>query len=315
MRTLKKGISGSDVQQLQEFLGLLADGEFGPNTEKYVKKWQEKQGLVADGIVGPKTWEMMALASTDGLETIMHSDDFQINEYFLPDYEYRKGPINPRWVFLHHTAGWHKPKAVVNGWKADKRGPVGTEFVIGGVSVKGDDFSRDGNVIQAFPHKNYGWHLGKNGNQSMHKNSVAIELCNFGYLELGGYHKWDAKTKKYLWIPKDPSKYYTYSGASADDSQIVHLASPFRGYKTWHRYSDKQIEALRNLLIYIGDRDNIDIKKGLPELIDQLGAKAFEFTEDAYYGIIEGVWSHSNVRKDKFDIFPQQEMMDMLRSL
>ena len=40
----------------------------------------------------------------------------------------------------------------------------------------------------------------------------------------------------------------------------------------------------------------------------------FEFNEDAFYGKIKGMWTHTNTRKDKFDMFPQQELLDMLVS-
>ena len=41
--------------KVQRALGLTADGDFGPGTERVVKEWQTKNGLVADGIVGPKS--------------------------------------------------------------------------------------------------------------------------------------------------------------------------------------------------------------------------------------------------------------------
>ena len=47
---LKIGSKGKEVKSLQEYLGIYADGDFGPNTEKYVKKWQSENGLSADGI-------------------------------------------------------------------------------------------------------------------------------------------------------------------------------------------------------------------------------------------------------------------------
>ena len=37
---LKIGSKGKEVKSLQEYLGIYADGDFGPNTEKYVKEWQ-----------------------------------------------------------------------------------------------------------------------------------------------------------------------------------------------------------------------------------------------------------------------------------
>ena len=159
--------------------------------------------------------------------------------------------------------------------------------------MKGNDESYDGVMVQAFPEGAYGWHLGKNGSQHMHTHSVGIEVCNFGYVK-------DGKT---------------YAGTRVHESQLVELDKSFRGFKTWHRYSDDQIEALRLWILWIGERDGIDIRAGLPSLIKEKGADAFEFNEDAYYGRIKGVWTHTNTRKDKFDMFPQQELLDMLVSL
>ena len=53
--TVRKGSRGAVVAEVQEKLGLTADGVFGPGTERAVKKWQGENGLSADGIVGPKT--------------------------------------------------------------------------------------------------------------------------------------------------------------------------------------------------------------------------------------------------------------------
>lgn len=60
---LKNGSKGPDVATLQKFLGLTADGNFGPGTEKAVKDWQAKNGLAADGIVGDGTWGKMGLGA------------------------------------------------------------------------------------------------------------------------------------------------------------------------------------------------------------------------------------------------------------
>ena len=51
--TLRKGSQGLEVKHLQNALGISADGDFGPGTERAVKEWQAANGLVADGIVGP----------------------------------------------------------------------------------------------------------------------------------------------------------------------------------------------------------------------------------------------------------------------
>ena len=44
---------------MQEALGITADGDFGPGTEKALKAWQEKNGLTPDGIAGPATFEVL----------------------------------------------------------------------------------------------------------------------------------------------------------------------------------------------------------------------------------------------------------------
>jgi len=291
---LKLGSKGKEVKELQEFLNINADGIFGPGTKSAVQKWQTNNSLVADGIVGPATWNAMGLATTDASEKVYTTDNgLVINKHFLPVGEYKQGPINAEWLFLHHTAGWHNPYKTIDSWGRDSRGAVATEFVLGGPSVKGNDDKYDGEMVQAFPEGNYGWHLGKNGSQKMHVNSIGIEVCNFGYIVNGK----------------------TYAGTTVADSQIVELDKEFRGHKLWHRYSDAQIEALHKWILWIAERDNIDVRAGLPALIKEKGADAFEFNEDAYYGRVKGLWTHTNTRKDKVDMFPQQELMDMLVSL
>lgn len=291
---IKLGSKGEQVKLIQEFLGIKVDGHFGPKTEHAVVIWQNANGLVGDGEVGPKTMNAMGLLTTDLSESATQSNSgLIICKHLLPKGEYKVGPTNKEYLFLHHTAGWNNPYATIDQWGKDSRGAIATEFVIGGQSIKGNDDKYDGVVLQAFPEGSYAWHLGKCGSQSMHTNSVGIEVCNFGYLSNGK----------------------TYAGTTADKSQIVTLNKEFRGYKDWHRYSDKQLESLKELILHIADRDNIDIREGLPKWIKDKGANAFEFSSDAYYGKVKGLLTHTNTRKDKFDMFPQQELLDMLVSL
>jgi peptidoglycan hydrolase-like protein with peptidoglycan-binding domain len=61
MAILKKGLSGEPVRRLQAKLGVEADGEFGPATDKALRDWQTKNGLAADGVAGPDTFMAMGL--------------------------------------------------------------------------------------------------------------------------------------------------------------------------------------------------------------------------------------------------------------
>jgi putative chitinase len=59
---LKLGSKGPEVVKLQTALGITADGNFGPGTEKVLKEWQAKMGLAADGIAGAATFQKLGIA-------------------------------------------------------------------------------------------------------------------------------------------------------------------------------------------------------------------------------------------------------------
>lgn len=55
----EEGHSGEHVKRLQQFLGITADGDFGPATKAAVIAFQKKVGIDADGIVGPITLQKL----------------------------------------------------------------------------------------------------------------------------------------------------------------------------------------------------------------------------------------------------------------
>jgi peptidoglycan hydrolase-like protein with peptidoglycan-binding domain len=63
--TIQRGASGEAVKLLQRLLRSFGydpgavDGQFGPNTERAVKKFQDDFLLSSDGIVGPETWGLL----------------------------------------------------------------------------------------------------------------------------------------------------------------------------------------------------------------------------------------------------------------
>lgn len=61
MSILKRGLQGAPVKRLQAKLGVMADGDFGPGTEKALREWQSANGLAADGVAGPDTFAAMGL--------------------------------------------------------------------------------------------------------------------------------------------------------------------------------------------------------------------------------------------------------------
>jgi len=304
-KLLKKGDRGPLVATLQRKLNIVPDQIFGPATEKAVFRYQLDKQLKVDGIVGPKTWAMLELSRSNGNEAIDEDCDIDgqyfktnynqlIHKYYLDKDEYLPKPGANEYCFLHHTAGRENPYRVVDHWNKDDRGRVATEFVIGGQSHKTGNDEYDGVTVQAFPESGYGWHLGKTGSGYMNRRSVGIEICSTGYLE----------------------DEYTYFKSKVIESQVIELESPFRKRKEWHRYSDKQIEETGLLLKFIAERDKIDMRLGLQQWIKKYGPiKAFEFQEDAYYGKVKGLLTHTNVRRDKMDCYPDERLVEMILKL
>lgn len=54
-KMLRRGDRGTDVREVQEKLGIEADGVFGFGTEKAVKKFQRENGLRVNGVVDKET--------------------------------------------------------------------------------------------------------------------------------------------------------------------------------------------------------------------------------------------------------------------
>ena len=295
MSVYKRGSIGEQVKQIQKALGIKADGIFGKGTEDAVKKFQGENYLTADGKVGPKTMKiLMEKMDTDLSVIIKPKESLDIKDYYLPKREYINGKYNNDYIVLHHTAGYDNPKAVVDCWAKDSLGRVATEFVIGGQRCTDGRSIYDGQIVRTYPEGNQGYHIGTSGSSYMNIHSVGIELCNMGWVKNGK----------------------TYTGSIVRPDQIVSLKEPFRGYINWHKYTTKQIEVLRDLLLYVANRDNIDLHTGIYKWIKTEGAmKAFDFHQDAYSGKVKGLITHANIRKSKYDVSPQPELIDMILTL
>ena len=231
--------------------------------------------------------------------TDLSESTLNIIQKMLPIGEYCTESVTCKYIFLHHTSGWDSPYATVDDWAKDKRGRIGTHYVIGGKI--NNKKQHDGVVLQCIPLGNWAYHLGSQSqhgiNLKMQMNSIGIELCNFGYL-----------TKK-------NGKYYTYTNTEVNKSDVIDLGYKFRGYEYWHSYSDSQIESLRLLLIYLIDQFNLP-RTGILEWINSANPQsAFDFNKNSLSGNVYGILSHSNVRKDKTDVYPHPKLIEMLQSI
>lgn len=208
-------------------------------------------------------------------------------------------------VYLHHTAGSASASNVVNGWNKDSLGRVATSVVIAG---KGASNDKDGEIIQCFdPHK-WASHLGLASKhfpsgipyKNLDKNSLAIEICNWGQLTKGYYTKNGAKVKG------DAEKYYNYLGGVVNKEDVCDLGFDYKGYRYFHKYTDAQIESTKKVLLSWKKVFGLDLTYNYKQM--------FELSNKAFKGD-KGLYSHNSVRKDKWDVYPCPRLIKMLESL
>ncbi|NQY43347.1 MAG: N-acetylmuramoyl-L-alanine amidase [Legionellales bacterium] len=308
MQLLRKGSKGPSVKKLQRLLKVTPDGDFGPKTEKAVIRFQllHEVDVAKLGFVNYETWTLLQLKRYTPEEAIDQDTDLsnqyyvtdydqRIHKYFLSKDEYVNRKVKNEYVMLHHTAGGANPYRCIDLWERDKRGRIATEFVLGGQDHKTGSLDYDGVMVQAFPHGNYAYHIGRSGSGKMNKSTVGLEICSMGYLD---------------------HDHETYVGSKAINTQVIELEAPFKKKSYFHRYSDRQMEEVAKWLKFISDRDGIDVTLGLKQWIKRYGpVKAFGFQEDAYYGKVKGLLTHGNVRRDKTDVYPDPRLVDIIMSL
>lgn len=196
----------------------------------------------------------------------------------LPESQYYKEESDKKQIVIHHTAGGPNAKNVVAGWKSDEV-KVGTAFIIDG----------EGIIHQCFSSKYWAHHLGTklSNNSLLNKRSVAIEVTNWGGL-----------TKK-------DGKFYNYVNKEVPANEVYTFEHAFRGSKYFHKYNEKQIESLRQLIVYLAKTYKISLTY-YPEIWD-LSAKAMNGSN--------GIFTHVSYRRDKQDMSPQEDLINMLRNL
>lgn len=217
-----------------------------------------------------------------------------ITQYPLKSDQYMQDTFTKTQIYLHHTEGSANPKNVIDGWNANSE-RIGTAIVIAGRAKPTDDF-KSGEIFQCFSSSNWAYHLGlkqamfdKMGvpYQSIDKISIGIELCSYGQL-----HK------------KSDGFYNDYGGKIPND-QVCTLDKPFKDNLYYHSYCPEQIASLKELLLFLGFKWNINLTYN-----DDI----WDLTKRAFKGE-NGVFTHNSTRTDKSDVFPDPNLIAMLKSL
>lgn len=230
----------------------------------------------------------------------------EITDAILPIGEYYADVRKKETIYIHHTAGGHRPDWTIHGWKQDRtrtgnRLAVGTAYVIGGMSTSTNELEYDGKIYRAFDENYWAHHLGirQQNNRALNQKSIGIEICNYGPL---------TKTSD--------GKFLNYVNREVPMCMVQELERPFRGFKYYHRYTEKQMESLKWLLGEISTRHGIDLNKGLREMlkVDVPENVAFDLNSAPLKGHT-GLWTHTNVRRDKTDCSPQPHLVGLINSL
>lgn len=216
----------------------------------------------------------------------------KIIDKILPDNQYCKEVTKKNQIFIHHTAGGHRADRQVGYWATDNLGKVATAYVIGGISTRDKDATYDGVIYRAFDEKYWGYHLGlkTNMNLPLNKGSIGIEVCNYGLLK------------------NTDGKYITYVHSEVPADMAYQLQSTFKGFNYAHKYTDKQLCSLHELILTMAKKHNIDVKK-------KWDFNTFNLDKEKALKGVPGLYTHVNVRTDKYDMHPQPELIDMLNTL
>lgn len=310
----------NEIKELQAALKIPQTGEYDDFTEAAVRNFQSKNNLKADGIVGNNTREILLRETNLGniSSDLMETSSNSIKTYLLKKDEYFTTDEPKEWLFLHHTAGFSNPYATVNDWESDTRGKVGTQYLIGGRHLQTLDAKYDGEIVQCMPsYKNYGWHLGI-GNTKVHRASIGVEVCNFGWLVKDGN---DFKT----YVSLDNSgKIVKGKGPVVNPKEVCDLKSEFRGKRYFHAYTEAQILSLKYLIQKIGKETGIDVTLGLKERLKTAKDPftAFDYDPNVVSGKVKGLFCHTHVSPknkwghfEKWDLYPSPIVIEMITSL
>lgn len=291
------GDNSSEVSKLQKYLSMIGydlviDGCFGIKTLRSLKAFQKKYKLVVDGLADSKTLSAIKTAqkrtSKENKESryIKSYGDMVVDvDNHLDPEQYIKQIFNKDKVFIHYTTSGPNAKSVINYWNGNSP-RVSTAFVISG---RGEE---DGKIYEAYNPDYWSYHLGVKGTKgALDRNSIGIELCAWGRLEKRG------------------EKYYNVYGTEVPADEVYKLEDEWRGSLYYHSYTDKQLESIENLLSWIIKNYKIPIQD------IEFNRDWMEYNLDLVKSKTPGIWTHTNVRTDKSDIYPDKRVFDMLNRI
>ncbi len=210
-------------------------------------------------------------------------------------------------LYLHHTVSGQDIQSVVDDWsrRTDK---VSTHYVT----------NNNGDIEQLFEDEFWAYHLGvkrptfaavRLPYQNLNRTSIGIELCSWGGLTA----KFDDDGSNDA--PYADLIYRNSVGEKIDSNNVTQAVNAngetitYKGYKYFEKYSDAQINVVKGKLQELMSKYSIPFKYDYNELFGT-GTVSIAALSGK-----KGVYTHNSVRTDKSDVFPQKELIEMLKSI
>ncbi len=301
---LQLGDINQDVAQVQKMLSLLGydlviDGEFGLKTLRSVKAFQKKFSLLNDGVVDTNTFNTLIAAQKKVPQTVVPNQSANsirpsgvggypfevVTQHRLSQDQYIQQITEKTQIFLHFTASGPSAIGVIDWWQKDQP-RVATPFVID---------RETGTIYECYSPDFWSYHLGIKGTKGiLDKSSIGIELCAYGPLLF--------KNNKYYAWPNN------FSTKTLPEGNVYKLQKEYRGFSNFEALTDSQILSCEKLLEFLVQKYNIEVQ----EFFDFTW---FDYDEEVIVNKTPGIWTHSTVRKDKTDLYPDARIVDMLNRI
>jgi N-acetyl-anhydromuramyl-L-alanine amidase AmpD len=202
--------------------------------------------------------------------------------------EYKK-----KQICLHHTVSGE-------GYSGD----VATMFKRGYVVAY--MIERNGNIHQFYDEKFSGTHLGIPA-ETFSSRGIPYQKLDFSCIgiELDSWGQVLPVRDKFYPVKWENGKFVPRLDCAPLSNYPESYCTKYRGFEFYERYTPQQLASLERLLTFLMSKHEIQ---------NNYMSDMWDVCNRALKGY-EGVFSHTSYRKDKFDVHPQPELVNLLKSL
>jgi N-acetyl-anhydromuramyl-L-alanine amidase AmpD len=198
----------------------------------------------------------------------------------FPESQFYREEFEKKQIVLHHTASGRGASGDYKHWLTNEERVATCQII-----------NQDGTSAQLFNSKYWGHHIGCGhpNNRKLNQQSIAIEIDSWGGLTF------DEKDRVFK----------SYTGTIVPKENVHEYEKSFRGFRFYEKYTPEQIESTRKFILFWSKTYGIPLAYN--EDMWDVSNKALEGTP--------GVWAHVSFRKDKADVHPQPELIEMLKKI